>query len=327
MSLVEDLGQRLREVGGELPLAELLHARQRLCAASALFALVMTESEHAGWLAELDAAGAHLDDAIARTTGVLGGLDDYLGGIGLTGVDTHATRDAAIATKPARATAGERPDPVLAARTWWVERVELITGHEPDDEDTPEVTPARDHHDADGAQAADGTPEDPTDTLVRLAKAARGGAGGYRAALLATHPGSGLQVPARADRALRRLATDLLGHAPGPDDRRALTGRTARHTGELLPKLPDALPAELVARVCDPHGGTAAHGPHHPVDVAAAWPALVADALSATGTDVAELPRLIQPPEFAGAAADTATAASAATRENLTRKAADRDGR
>ncbi|MGA8114430.1 MAG: hypothetical protein WCA46_12255, partial [Actinocatenispora sp.] len=227
-SLVESLGARLREIGQDLPLTELNRASARLRSATERCGHVMQESGNADWLSELAAAGEHLDHAIAATTSVLAGIDGYLTGIGLAGLphpEPGTPTTGPTPSVPAGTT--QRADPALAMRTWWVERVDLLTGHPPDPK-RPATHRTDDPH--------PGAPEDPTETLRRLARSARqSGPDGYRQQLLATHPASGMQVSAPAARALRYLVTDLLGHPPGRADHRRVRDRVAGRVRELLP--------------------------------------------------------------------------------------------
>ncbi len=281
-SLVESLGSRLRGIGQDLPLAELQQAAARLRDATGHFGQLMHESGHTGWIAELAEATEHLDRAIAATGSALQGLDGYLTGIGLAGVPHTGTSGGAAAARTAPVSATERADPVLATRAWWVERIDLLTQHEPDPQRPVTVR-------SDGGQHGRSTPEDLPDALRRLAGSARqSGRDGYRTQLLATHPATGLQLPAPAARALRHLATALLGHPPGPDDARALADRCTGRVRELLPAVAPELPARLVAEVCGLAGATSS-SPHHPVDAAVSWPVIVAVVLTATGRDDADL--------------------------------------
>lgn len=294
-SLVETLGATLRRIGTDLPVAELTRAAERLRAATARCEYVMHESGHAEWLAQLSAAGTHLDDAIAATTAVLDGLDGYLVAIGLAGVPHQANAPDAPPARPVPPGTGERDDPLLAVRNWWIERVDLLSGRTPD-EDRP-VT-ARE----DGAEHRV-APERPADTLVRLAGSARSASpDGYREQLLATHPASGMQLAAPAGRALRYLGTDLLGHPPGADDATPLARRCRpARVRELLPRIADTVAPALVGQVCGVVDTAAAR--YHPVDVAAAWPVLVAELLRVLGRDESALPELVARP--AGRCEDT----------------------
>lgn len=292
MSLVESLGHQLRGVADELPVAELREAGDRLRAAAALFGWVMTESGHTEWLAQLEAAAGHLDDAVASIGGVLDGLDTYLEQIGLPGVPVPVTDPRAVSARPGGPGGPDRPDPVLATRSWWVERVDLLTDHDPEPEHPPEARSAGD----------DKRPETPAEALRRLARSGRDSSrDGYRAALLATNPGSGMQVGGRAARALHRIAADVLGHAPGPDDHQRLVERLGGRVRELLPNAPDGLAALLLTEVSSPYGGRPAGGaPAHPVDAAAAWPIILAAGLRAAGRDDSQLPDLTEPPRPSG---------------------------
>ncbi|HEY3501489.1 MAG TPA: hypothetical protein VGN37_01740 [Actinocatenispora sp.] len=287
-SLVESLGARLRGIGQDLPLAELTRAADRLRGATAACGHIMAESGHAEWMGQLETAGTHLDSAITATLAVLDGLDGYLAGIGLPGVPRDGARRVAPAhVRPTRAGATPRDDAALAVRVWWVERVDLLTDHEPEPERPATVR-------SDGERPDGAAPEEPAEALRRLVRAARGGRDGYRAELLRTHPASGLQLATPGARAFRPLAADLLGHAPGGDDAKALAERCAGRVRELLPRIPAALPADLVGELCDPYGGRSGDTgePRHPVDAAASWPVLVAELLRALGRDDDEVTRL-----------------------------------
>lgn len=280
-SLVESLGTRLRGIGQDLPAAELNRASRRLQSAADRCSRLMRESRHADWVAELSTAGHHLDCALAATASALAGLDDYLTSIGVAGVTDPAAPPSAAPLAPTPGTPTTGPDdPVLALHTWWIDRVDLITGHPPQ-----EYRPA-----SAGERRSEG-PEDPGRALTRLCHAARSsGPDGYREQLRRTHPGSGLQMGAPAARALRHLLTEMLGHAPGPNDRGRAADRTAGRARQLLPALPQQLPGDLIGELCN--GQSAATAPHHPVDVAASWPAILAAALDALGLDEATLDKL-----------------------------------
>ncbi len=281
-SLVESLGTRLRSIGQDLPLAELQHAAARLRDATGRFGQLMHESGHTEWIAELTEAAEHLDRAIAATGSALHGLDGYLTGIGLGGVPQNQTSAGPTAAVPAPAPAIERADPAMASRAWWAERVDLLTQHAPDPQRPATVR-------SEDTEQRRNTPEDLPDALRRLVGSARrSGRDGYRAQLLATHPATGLQLPAPGARVLRHLATGLLGHPPGRDDARPLADRCTGRVRELLPAIAPDLPARLVAEVCG-QDVAAQSSPHHPVDTAASWPVIVAVVLAATGRDDVEL--------------------------------------
>jgi|GEM_PF-3532411 len=285
-SLVESLGARLRELGEQLPLPELSHAAVRLRGATELCGYVMTSSGHTDWLAELTTAGTHLDDAIAATRSVLDGLDRYLTTIGLPGVAVPETvAPVAVRARAGAAVPGEEPEPELAVRYWWADRIAVLTGGEPADQRPETVRTA-------GKRPGHAPPEDPADALRRLVGAARDGRDSYRDALLRTHPATGLALAGPAGRAVRPLATDLLGHAPTPPDARPLADRGTPRCRELLPGLPPALGDDLLGQLCDPFGTGGDGARRHPVDVAACWPVLVGALLRAAGRDTDALPEL-----------------------------------
>lgn len=284
-SLVESLGARLREIGQQLPLPELTRAAGALRDATERCGYVMRESGHAEWLGQLTLAGSHLDSAIAATRSVLTELDGYLAGIGVAGVAPPNAAPAPARTVVTPGTADPAAQPILALRSWWQRRVDELTGR-PADEQRPETVRS------DGDRDDHATPEEPADALRRLSSAARGGRDDYRDALLATHPASGMALAAPADRAARRLGTELVGHPLGPDDAEQLTARGTGRIRDLLPALPPELPAELVGQLCDPFGARHAARQRHPVDAVVGWPVLVGELLRALGGTEDRLPEL-----------------------------------
>jgi hypothetical protein len=101
-----------------------------------------------------------------------------------------------------------------------------------------------------------------------------------------------MALAAPADRAARRLGTELVGHPLCPDDAEKLTARGTRRIRDLLPALPPELPAELVGQLCDPFGARHAARQRHPVDAVVGWPVLVGELLRALGGTEDRLPEL-----------------------------------
>jgi hypothetical protein len=184
-------------------------------------------------------------------------VGEYLAAIGLgyaapaDGPVSGPARDRP-APRPPRQHDAPSPSPL---RRWWTERVNQLA----DRADAPQERP-EDRRDA--ATTSD-------DLLRRVATRVRSGdREQLRRELGRVEAPVGLGMSALAPVLARRLATDLLGHPPGPSDLPVLTKQTRDGFRQLLPRLPDDVVSMLLARVCrtppqEPR-------PSHPTDPAAA---------------------------------------------------------
>ena len=86
---------------------------------------------------------------------------------------------------------------------------------------------------------------------------------------------------------LHRLAGDLLGHEPRPEDLPRLREATAGRARALLPGTPPALVDTLLARVC--RAPAAPAEPGHPADSAVTASVLTGILLARLGRDAASL--------------------------------------
>jgi hypothetical protein len=82
---------------------------------------------------------------------------------------------------------------------------------------------------------------------------------------------------------LRRLAGDLLGHEPGPDDLQRLRGAAGGRVRSLLPGTPPAVLDTLLARIC--RTPQSEQTPAHPADSAVTSSVLTGVLLARLGRD------------------------------------------
>src|SRR6266542_801650 len=189
MSLLLDVGASVRTAADELPIAGVVAAADRLRAAIDLLTWVRTASIRPLGVPQLAGALEHSEHAAYALLVARDELATYLKAIGLPG-------DAPPATAPPAtgAATGSGLPPLLR---WWCERVDALTGC------------AGDYDESDAAP-------DSTELLRRVANA--GDRTKLRAELVRSSPPIGLGLAALAPVGLRNLATELLGHPPGPQD-------------------------------------------------------------------------------------------------------------
>ncbi|ASW55027.1 hypothetical protein [Plantactinospora sp. KBS50] len=249
MSIVEDLGARVRATVDELPVALLTQALERLNKAAERLRWVRQESQNPMGVPELTASTEHLEAAKGALLVAEEQLASYLAAIGLArdggsgpapepGADRRdRTRRPQEETAPEGAGRGAPADTGL--RRWWPARVAELTGGEaPRPGDPPAAEPTR-------------RITDPAELLRRVTAGVRAGdRAGLRRELGQVEADVGLGLATVAPPLLRGLATDLLGHPPRAEDlprlRRELDGGVTR----LLPGLPPAVLDTLLSRVC-----------------------------------------------------------------------------
>jgi hypothetical protein len=259
MSLIEELGTRLRASSDELPLGELAAALDKLRAGSALLAWVRQQSVHQIGVPELSGAIEHLEHAAHALLVAQDNVAGYLTAIGL-GVDVppppgEAPPPAPEAPPVTEPTGGPAVAPRLGR--WWAERVGFLTDG-----------PAQD------VPARNGSTSE--DLLREVARHTRAGdRAGLREELAGVPAPVGLGLSAIGATILHRLATQLLGHQPAAADLPTLT-RTAREPVlALLPKLPPEMVDTLLARVCRVPPKEVPDTPPHPADSAVTTGVLV----------------------------------------------------
>ncbi|MFG1954957.1 hypothetical protein [Micromonospora sp. NPDC048830] len=243
MSIIEDVGARVRAAAEEFPLAQLALALEKFGQATERLRWVRQESANPMGVPELSAATEHAESAGHALRVAQEQLSAYLAAIGLAPDGAPAPRpdgdrrpahDAPRDAPPPAAPppAAEDDNPVL--RRWWAVRVAELTGGRkgPPDEPDERIGDSREllRRVTDGVRAGD------RDRLHRELRAA--------------HADVGLGLAAIAPPLLRELAGELLGHPPRADDlarlRRELDGRVR----DLLPGLPPPVLDTLLTRVC-----------------------------------------------------------------------------
>jgi hypothetical protein len=258
MSLLEQLGARLTVTADELPLAAVALAVERLRVATDLLMWVRQESSNPIAVPQLTNATEHLEQAGHALRVGQDAVGEYLAAIGL-GYGAPPDDPGSGRTSDDRPAPGRRRDddapPTSPVRRWWTERVNQLTDRADAPHDRPE-----DRKDA--ATTSD-------DLLRRVAARVRSGdREQLRRELGRVEAPVGLGMSALAPVLARRLATDLLGHPPGPVDVPVLTRQVRDGFRQLLPRLPDDVVSILLARVC--RTPPAEQRLSHPADPAAA---------------------------------------------------------
>ena len=286
MSLLQELGAQLRATSDELPTGLVSVAMARLQSATELLNWVRQTSIDPIGVPQLGNATEHAEHAAAALRLAQDALAAYLGALGLT-ADASAPPDqdwkAGLAEKNEQAEKAGKADqadqqdhqpPPEQLGPWWRERVEKLTGEAP--------PPPR---------AGGGPPERIADTAELLRRVAAGVRSGDRARLgrdlHGVNAATGLGLSAVTPPVLRRLAGDLLGHEPGPDDLQRLRGAAGGRVRSLLPGTPPATLDTLLARIC--RTPPAEQAPAHPADSAVTASVLTGVLLARLGRDPATL--------------------------------------
>jgi hypothetical protein len=280
MSLIQELGSQVRGAAESLPVGEVAGAAERLRGAVALLAWVRHESVRGIGVTPLTAAVDHLEQALRALLVAQDDVAAYLGTIGLAG------EAAAVARPVERARPLPRPDEeppseveaeqVAPLRGWWSARVDHLTGYE------PEPAPDRD----------DDAATDSAELLRRVA--GHGDRDALRAELRRVAAPAGLGLAALAPTAVRRLAGEILGHPPGPDDLPRLRELAGGRVRDLLPNVDGTIGDTLLARVCRAPQPPR-ENPAHPADSAIAGGVLTGILLQRAGRDPSTLDRYLTP--------------------------------
>ncbi|MFB9236428.1 hypothetical protein ACFFWC_12845 [Plantactinospora siamensis] len=244
MSIVEDLGARVRAAAEELPLGHLAQALDRLGRAADRLRWVRQESRDPMGVPELTAATEHIEAANRALLVAQEQLTAYLAAIGLAADGGRPPPPPAQRREPAarpdrepepeRGEAARRGPADTGLRRWWPARVaELTEGPQP-----PPVEPGR-------------RVTDPAELLRRVSAGVRAGdRAGLRRELGQVEADVGLGLAAVAPPLLRGLATDLLGHPPRPEDLPRLRREVGGGVRAMLPGLPPTVLDTLLSRVC-----------------------------------------------------------------------------
>lgn len=279
MSLLQELGAQLRATADELPTGAVTVAMERLRTATELLNWVRQESVDPIGVPQLGNAMEHAEHAAAALRLAQDAIASYLAVLGLA-ADAGAPPDerdwrAGLAEEKVRPAPApdDQPQQPEQLGPWWQDRVEKLTGEAPPKADaSPGAT----------------RPADTSDLLRRIAAGVRSG---DRARvgrdLHAVTAGTGLALSAVTPPVLRRLAGDLLGHEPRPDDLARLRSAAAGRVRSLLPGTPPAVLDTLLARICRAPAGP--DTPAHPADSAVTASVLTGVLLARLGRDAATL--------------------------------------
>ena len=278
MSLLQELGARLRATSDELPTGQVTVALERLRAATELLNWVRQTSVDPIGVPQLGNATEHAEHAAAALRLAQDAIAAYLAALGLA-ADAGAPPDRDRRAGPAEEKVAPPPPPAESAPpperlgAWWQDRVARLTGEAPPRPEQVATAPER------------------VDTAELLRRVAAGVRSGDRARLgrdLHTVDAStGLALSAVTPPVLRRLAGDLLGHEPRPEDVARLRSAAAGRVRSLLPGTPPALLDTLLARVCRAPAGGERGG--HPADSAVTASVLTGVLLARLGRDPATL--------------------------------------
>jgi hypothetical protein len=246
MSLLTELGAQLRATSDELPTGLVTAALERLRSATELLTYVRQASVDPIGVPLLGNATEHAERAAAALRVAQDAIAAYLGAVGLS-ADVQQPPNADGRVRPTEPEGRPRPGTAAPPRPpdrrppvpenpgrAWQQRVSELTGEPPP---RPEEVAARHPSTAEVLRnvAAD----------VRSGDRARLGRH-----LQNVDAATGLGLSAVTPPVLRRLAGDLLGHEPRPEDVPRLRTAVSARVRSLLPGAsPGALEA-LLARVC-----------------------------------------------------------------------------
>jgi hypothetical protein len=276
MSLIQELGAQLRATSDELPTGLVTVAMEKLRAATEILAWVRENSEQQIGVPQLGNATEHIEQAAAALRLAQDAIASYLASIGLSGEAGAPPDDdwrTGLQRQPEQQAApppGTAPPEQLGP--WWQQRVAELTG---------EPAPAQQDQDPQG-----------TDTAELLRRVASGVRAGDRARvgrdLHSVQAATGLALSAVTSPVLHRLAGDLLGHEPRPEDVARLRSAAEGRVRSLLPGTSPAVLETLIARICRVPGRPE-QPPGHPADNAVTASVLTGVLLARLGRDAGSL--------------------------------------
>jgi hypothetical protein len=278
MSLLQELGAQLRATSDELPTGLVTAAMERLRSATELLNWVRQTSVDPMGVPQLGNATEHAEHAAAALRLAQDAIAAYLGVLGLaTDASAPPDRDWKAGLQDQESKPPPEPDevqpPPERLGPWWQDRVEKLTGEAPP---RPEEI------------AADRGGVDSGELLRRVAAGARSG---DRARLgrdlHRVTASTGLGLSAVTPPVLRRLAGDLLGHEPRPEDLPRLRTAAAGRVRSLLPGIPPDVLDTLLARIC--RAPAARDAQTHPADSAVTSSVLTGVLLARLGRDATTL--------------------------------------
>ncbi|MFI5495637.1 hypothetical protein [Actinoplanes sp. NPDC051859] len=282
MSLLEELGAQLRATSDELPTGLVSVAMERLRSASDLLNWVRQASVDPMGVPQLGNATEHAEHAAAALRLCEDAIAEYLAALGLSGAGGPAssTDDKEGLREDERQPAPPRPDQPEEDPSpeklgpWWQDRIAKLTGESPPP-----------------PQRGEPSAERPGGTAELLRRVAAGVRSGDRARLgrdlHRVDAATGLGLSAASSPVLHRLAGDLLGHEPRPEDLSRLKTAAGGRVRSLLPGTPPAVLDALLARIC--RAPAPAQPPAHPADSAVTASVLTGVLLARLGRDPATL--------------------------------------
>jgi len=279
MSLIQELGAQLRATSDELPTGQVSVAMERLRSATELLMWVRETSVDPIGVPQLGNATEHAERAAAALRLAQDAIAAYLAAIGLSG-DASAPpsgdwRAALERTGEQRPTQGAEAVAPERLGPWWQARVAQLTGEPPPDSDK-------------AAGQGDGA-----DTAELLRRVASGVRAGDRARvgrdLHSVNASIGLALSAVTPPVLHRLAGDLLGHEPRPEDVPRLRAAAAGRVRSMLPGTGPAVLETLIDRICRVPAQGADRPAAHPADNAVTASVLTGVLLARLGRDASSL--------------------------------------
>ncbi|WP_328476876.1 hypothetical protein OHA21_23065 [Actinoplanes sp. NBC_00393] len=238
MSLLQELGAQLRATSDDLPTGLVTKAMERLRSATELLNWVRQESQQDIGVPQLGNATEHAEHAAAALRAAQDAVAAYLAVLGLSGQPGAPPgqdwRDSLKPEETRPAPDREAPPEREKLGPWWQQRVAQLTGEPAPEDDKPG--------------------RDGTDTAELLRRVAAGVRSGDRARLgrelHAVNASTGLGLSAVTTPVLHRLAADLLGHEPRPEDVPRLRSAAEGRVKSLLPGTSPQVLQTLIDRIC-----------------------------------------------------------------------------
>ncbi|MBB2944053.1 hypothetical protein FB565_003782 [Actinoplanes lutulentus] len=277
MSLLQELGAQLRATSDELPSGLITAAMERLRNATEILNWVREQSVDDLGVPVLGNATEHAERAAAAVRVAQDAIEAYLAAAGLAGTPGAAPgQEWRAALKHDESRQAEKPPAERSESLgpWWQARVAELTG---------EPAPER----------QEGQQPEKTGSSELLRRVAAGVRAGDRARLgrelHAVSASTGLGLAALTPQVLHRLAGDLLGHEPRPEDVPRLRSAAEARVKSLLPGTSPAVLETLIGRICRAPMKEQQQQPDHPADNAVTASVLTGVLLARLGRDAGSL--------------------------------------
>ncbi|WP_433825361.1 hypothetical protein ACQP2E_24960 [Actinoplanes sp. CA-015351] len=277
MSLLQELGAQLRATSDELPSGLITAAMERLRTATEILNWVREQSVDDLGVPVLGNATEHAERAAAAVRVAQDAIESYLAAVGLAGTPGAAPGQewrAALKHDESRqepkSAGAEKPE---SLGPWWQARVAELTGEPVPDKQEPANTGS-------------------SELLRRVAAGVRAGdRARLGRELHAVSASTGLGLAALTPPVLHRLAGDLLGHDPRPEDVPRLRSAAEARVRALLPGTSPAVLETLISRICRApmKEQQQSQQPDHPADNAVTASVLTGVLLARLGRDAGSL--------------------------------------